>query len=158
MAAGIYKITSPSGKVYIGQSIDIELRFRSYNNCGSNIKNQTALYYSFMKHGIDNHVFEVVEECNIEDLNDRERYWQEFYNVITDGLNSRLQASEDKSGYLSQETINKISKNRKGIPAYNRKLVLDTLTGVFYYSVVEAAESTNFCRQHVSADAIRRQG
>jgi len=27
---GIYKITSPSNKVYIGQSINIEKRFKSY--------------------------------------------------------------------------------------------------------------------------------
>ena len=33
---GIYKITSPSGKIYIGQSIDIQKRFKHYkqlHNC-----------------------------------------------------------------------------------------------------------------------------
>ncbi len=30
---GIYKITSPSGKVYIGQSVDIEKRFKTYLRC-----------------------------------------------------------------------------------------------------------------------------
>lgn len=27
---GIYKITSPSNRIYIGQSIDIEARWKSY--------------------------------------------------------------------------------------------------------------------------------
>lgn len=32
MSAGIYKLTSPSGKVYIGQSINLKNRFRHYKS------------------------------------------------------------------------------------------------------------------------------
>ena len=43
---GIYKITSPSNKVYVGQSININARFKSYLRLSSN-KKQSRLYNSF---------------------------------------------------------------------------------------------------------------
>ena len=39
---GIYKITNPSGKIYIGQSVNIDNRISSYKNL--KCKNQTKLY------------------------------------------------------------------------------------------------------------------
>ena len=107
---GIYKITSPKGKVYIGQSVNIPKRFIDYKK--SLKKAQIRLYNSIKKHGYENHIFEVVEECNTEVLNERERYWQDFYNVLSEGgLNCRLTKSNDKSGKLSEETIKKL-KNK----------------------------------------------
>jgi len=107
---GIYKITSPSNKIYIGQSIHIEKRFKDYKNLHG-ARNQPALYSSFIKHGVENHIFEVIEECSIEYLNDRERYWQEHYNTLNrDGLNCLLTHSTTMSGRLSEETKKKISE------------------------------------------------
>ena len=59
---GIYKITSPSGKVYIGQSIDIERRFRHYKRMVC--KDQVKVYNSFLKYGVDAHIFEILELCD----------------------------------------------------------------------------------------------
>lgn len=69
---GIYKITNPKGKIYIGQSIDIERRFKEYK--GVYCKNQRKLYYSLKKYGWENHKFEVIEECNEKNLIQRENY------------------------------------------------------------------------------------
>lgn len=71
-------------------------------------KQQTILYNSFLKHGVESHTLEVIEECNVELLNERERYWQDFYNVLENGLNCRLTTSKCKSGKLSNETIFKL--------------------------------------------------
>ena len=57
---GIYKITSPSNKVYIGQSIDVENRLKRYKYFVS--KKQTRLYYSILKYGYDNHTYEVLDD------------------------------------------------------------------------------------------------
>ena len=46
--SGIYKITNPSSKVYIGQSIDLFRRLKSYFEPNSS-KNQTILKHSFDK-------------------------------------------------------------------------------------------------------------
>lgn len=106
---GIYKITSPSGKIYIGQSIDIEKRFSHYQKL-YNCKSQTKLYRSFLKYGVNKHNFEILEECKILELNDKERYYQDLYSVLKTGLNCKLTKSLDKSGYASEETREKMRK------------------------------------------------
>ncbi len=55
---GIYKITSPSGKVYIGQSVDIKKRWYNYRSAVQ--KEQTLLYRSFKKYGHKAHSFEII--------------------------------------------------------------------------------------------------
>lgn len=101
---GIYKITNPKGRVYIGQSVDIEKRKVNYSRL-KNCKTQTKLYRSLVKYGYSEHIFEVVEECIIEQLNERERYWQDYHNVLEEGLNCRLTGADGKSGRLSEETV-----------------------------------------------------
>lgn len=86
----IYKITSPTNRIYIGQAVDIEKRWRDYLNMNSKTKQQVKLWRSFLKHGVENHTFEIIEECIREDLNCRERYWQDFYDVLNGGLNCEL--------------------------------------------------------------------
>lgn len=110
---GIYKITSPSGRVYIGQSIDIEKRFKQYKN---NLpKSQTLLFRSFIKYGTINHTFEIIIECLESELNELERYYQDLYNCVgKNGLNCRLTNTNDKKGTLSDVTKNKISISHTG--------------------------------------------
>jgi group I intron endonuclease len=109
---GIYKIINPKNKVYIGQSIDIEERLKQYKRL--NCPFQTKLLNSLKKYGIDNHKFEIIEECSPENLNERERYWQDYYNVLEEGLNLIKTKTNTKSGYLSEETKNKIKTSKVG--------------------------------------------
>ena len=112
---GIYKITNPKGSVYIGQSVNINKRFYQYKIL-TNCNGQTKLYNSLKKYGVEKHTFDVVEICCIENLNNSERYWQDYYNVLSkNGLNCRLTKTNDKSGRLSDETKAKISKANKGM-------------------------------------------
>lgn len=109
---GIYKITSPSKKIYIGQSINISKRFLSYKY--KLAIEQPKLNRSFIKYGFSNHTFEIIEECEIHELNDKERYYQELYNCIgNNGLNLCYVKSSDRNGIQSEETRNKISRNSK---------------------------------------------
>jgi group I intron endonuclease len=110
---GIYKITSPSGKVYIGQSINIQKRWKEYKKL-YNCKNQVKLYNSFFKYGVENHQFEIIEECSELNLNKQERYWQDYYNSFYKGLNCILTQTDNKSGKLSKETCLKKSESMKG--------------------------------------------
>jgi len=61
---GIYKITSPTGRVYIGQAIDILKRKNRYSllNC----KNQHRIYNPLKKYGWVNHQFDIIEYCSEE--------------------------------------------------------------------------------------------
>jgi len=110
---GIYKITNPNGKVYIGQSVDIEKRKKSYKKL--KCKGQHAILNSLQKYGFENHFFEVIEECEIDVLDQRERYWQDYYKVLTEGLNCKLTSTATQKQQLSIEVRQKISQNKKGV-------------------------------------------
>jgi len=123
---GIYKIINPNGRVYIGQSRDIEKRFKQYKRL--KCKKQPRLYNSFLKYNVENHTFEIIEECDFNDLNIKERYYQDLYDVTNEkGLNCTLTKTDilpqvvsditrEKIGnrILSEESRLKMSLSRKG--------------------------------------------
>jgi group I intron endonuclease len=110
---GIYKITSPSGRVYIGQSTDIDFRFNAYKKL--KCKSQVRIYMSLVKHGVESHTFEVIEECSVDLLNERERYWQDFYDVLgKNGLNCNLVSTSNSPKVLSDEMKSRISASLTG--------------------------------------------
>jgi group I intron endonuclease len=110
---GIYKITNPKGRIYIGQSINLDSRRSDYKS--ERCKGQIKLHRSLKKYGFVLHIFEVIEECEVGLLNDRERYWQDFYQVLgEDGLNLKLTTTSNKSGAHSEETKLKISNTLRG--------------------------------------------
>lgn len=81
---GIYKITNnANGHSYVGQSRNIEKRWRD-EKCAANNPNQDAYNYplskAFRKYGVENFTFEVIEECKIEELNEKENYWINYYH------------------------------------------------------------------------------
>lgn len=111
---GIYKITSPTGRVYIGQTINLEERIKTYKR--GNCKNQIKVKRSFEKHGIHTHIFQIIKLCRVEELNDAERYFQDTFDCLgKNGLNCKLSKSFDKNGFLSEETKARISKGLIGI-------------------------------------------
>jgi Mor family transcriptional regulator len=76
-----------------------------------NSKGQTKLYNSFQKYGIENHSFEVIEECSEENLSEREIHWILYYNAVEKGLNIRI---GNRNGSLTKQTKQKISEALKG--------------------------------------------
>ena len=128
---GVYKITSPSGKIYIGQSINYLKRLKYYNSL--NCKCQPRLYNSLLKYGINNHIFEFIEQCLFEELNVKERYYQDLYEVIGEnGLNCVLTETNKLKSVVSDETRVKISKGCKGriISETHRNILKDLYTNV----------------------------
>lgn len=105
----VYKITSPSGKVYIGSSVNYKKRLTQYKGTGA--KAQTILYNSFLKYGIDNHVFEIVELCTKENLLEREYHHGILNEVLGEkGLNCQLPKFGEKYQNIRQETIEKMKQ------------------------------------------------
>ena len=55
------------------------------------------IYQAFNQYGIDNFTFEVIEECEIKKLNEREQYWINYYDCYNNGYNmSRIQNLQSK--------------------------------------------------------------
>src|ERR1700679_799697 len=106
---GIYKIVSPSNRIYIGQSIEIENRLHRYSL--KRCEHQPLLDRSIKKYGWSAHKYEILEECLEVQLNERERYYQDLYNVLDNGLNCLLTKTSDKSGKMSSATKLKLKQS-----------------------------------------------
>ena len=107
---GIYKITSPNNKIYIGQSTDIFERWKKYKRL--NCVKQVLLYRSLKKYDPINHKFEIIEECLEDKLLERETYWKNFYKVLE--IPSLCCRIDGRGGRNSEETNRKIGLKNKG--------------------------------------------
>lgn len=106
---GIYRLISPTNKIYVGQSWNIEKRKKRYQlvNC----KGQPKLYTSLKKYGFENHSFKILYQTDVPDqkiLNYFEDYYIEQYRSMGyEMLNIRKGGS---NGKLSEETKQKLRK------------------------------------------------
>lgn len=50
----------------------------------------TPLYRAFKKYNLENFTFEILEECSTNELNDREKYWIQFYDTYRNGYNQTI--------------------------------------------------------------------
>ena len=86
---GIYKITNlVNGKVYIGQSQDIYKRWYEHKKESRKNRKDIALYCAFAKYGIGNFSFEIIEECPLEVLDEKEMLYIKKYNSYVDWENT----------------------------------------------------------------------
>lgn len=114
---GIYKIINCiNGKVYIGQSNNINNRFSNHK---SNIKKyfNYPLYNAFRKYGIENFEFTIIEHINnVNDLDTKELYWINHYksNNRKYGYNIRLTCKTNRGLIHSKKTRKKLSEIRNG--------------------------------------------
>lgn len=145
---GIYKIVSPTNRIYVGQSNDIRRRILTYYEPKGG-KSQVRLKASFNKHGIDLHIFTLLEECEESLLNVRERYWQEYYNVLSKkGLNCKMTETLDKSGRLSENTKKAIRKSLIGTTDTCKHLMK---------KVYQYAKDGSFLKEYISLREAERQ-
>lgn len=113
----IYKHTSPVGKSYIGQTINIEKRWKpmKYMEC-------KKFFYAIVCYGWNNFTHEILCECNSQKKADEaEVYYIKKYNSIDDGYNSISGGQANHSGtnnpfygkHHTEESKEKIRQNRK---------------------------------------------
>lgn len=130
---GIYKITNLiNGKVYIGQSNDIEDRWRDHkwiSTQENKIEYSYPLYRAFRKYGLENFSFEVIEQCPEEDLNEKEIYYIEFYRAYfhyenSNGYNQTLGGEGTRGKKISDETREKIRISCTGRKSSRTKTVI----------------------------------
>ena len=104
---GIYKITNlESGEIYIGQAKNIRKRWFDHCKCGVGIDtpNNNKLYDAMRKYGLENFSFEVLEECDPEDLNEKERFYISVYKSVDFGYNGNVGNSTKEKDAKDQST------------------------------------------------------
>ena len=116
MKAGIYKITNlANGKVYIGQSINLNHRLNEHRlKLQKNKHSNEHLQNAWNKYGEDKFKFEILEECSREKLTEREDYWINFYGGYESKNNYNKKSAEEHVKY-SKESKKKMSKSQKGL-------------------------------------------
>lgn len=87
----IYKITNNiNGKIYIGKTLfSIEKRWQEHCQDYNKERNEKRPIYSAMKkYGIENFSISEVEECTAKEIDEREKYWIEYYGSFKNGYNA----------------------------------------------------------------------
>lgn len=83
---GIYKITNiVNGKCYIGQSVNIKQRWKGHKKDAFWVNGDNynyPLYRAIRKYGVENFSFEVLESCSIDELEQKEIEYINFYSSI----------------------------------------------------------------------------
>lgn len=91
MVGYIYKITNIlNGHAYIGQTIQKPSdRWAAHCRKGSSkAEINMVIKKAIQKYGKQNFTFEVLEECDRDNLNEREQYYIALYNTYINGYNS----------------------------------------------------------------------
>ena len=95
---GIYKFTNKiNNKTYIGQSKSIETRYKRHLY-DANKGSKTIFHRALIKYGIENFTFEIIEECDVSRLDEREKYYiKQYGSLMPNGYN--MQTGGTPFGY-----------------------------------------------------------
>jgi group I intron endonuclease len=119
--SGIYKIENlMNHKLYIGQSDDLYRREKSHFEClRGNRHHNKHLQYSFNKYGENNFKFEIIEECNVNVLDERETYWISHFDSFKHGYNQNIGGNGNRGWIVSEESRLKMSLNHADFSGEN---------------------------------------
>jgi group I intron endonuclease len=111
----IYKITNLiNEKEYIGCTINpINKRFEEHIYRCLKTDSTTKFCNSIRKYGVENFNIEIIEECDVSNIYEREKFYITEFRTYDNGLNSTF-GGEGCLGYVhSPEIRKKISENTK---------------------------------------------
>jgi group I intron endonuclease len=169
----IYKITNKiNGKVYVGQTT-WTVQKRWYCHC------RKTGYYSVLnnaicKYGKENFNIETIEICSsLEQLNEREKYWINFYDCIspkgynmeTGGLN-KLASEETKQKQRLAKLGKKYDKRKEGsgdnisLAKVGKNFEVKKLDGTFvgkWFNKSECARQLDLCIDKISACCLGKR-
>ncbi len=111
--SGIYALQNhTTGKWYVGESIHVPDRVNDYIKGKSNIEYQILLNNAINKYGISDFSCYKLEQCNVEDLYEREVYWgTKFNSMAPNGYNLKVGGSGNS--VVSDESRNRMSQSGK---------------------------------------------
>lgn len=151
----IYKLTSPDGKEYIGQTVDFKRRMRRY---GSEKQQSSPIYLAIRKFGFDNFSKEIIEVVEAEDKASLklklDRVEANCISSVT--IEKRLNVyrwdSRTTTYHPNEEVKSKMSKSHRGVKqsqisrdkragasAYQGKSVMSKTLGKKFPTLKDAA-------------------
>ena len=135
MSIGIYQIRNLlNGKIYIGQSMDIEKRWSTHRaELKHNYHHNIHLQSAWNKYGEESFEFSIIEECNMDQLDQREIYWISIFN--------------------SYENVYNLTSGGGNTESFSKSVIQFDCNGnelMRYASISEAETSTGVCYSQIS--------
>lgn len=100
----VYKITSPTGKVYVGKTYNLKARIADYKHRSKKRHKKIIILNSINKYGWDAHKLEILEELPNEKLNEREIFWiselNTYYLNNREGMNMTMGGEGQRSSWM----------------------------------------------------------
>ena len=151
---GIYMIKNKvNNKVYIGKSVDINVRLRNHKSyLNNNIHINKHLQHAWNKYGKENFDFLIVEECAHSDLNDKEVYYIQMYKSYDDRHGYNLTFGGDGCAATDEIRMKMriAAKNRPPVSDEVRKKQSERVSGEknYFYGMRLCGEQNGFYGDH----------
>lgn len=124
---GVYTISDKKNRIYVGSSSNIRGRFNTHRyHLRKNDHKNPKLQNTWNKYGKEELTLAVLEECEVDNIQEREQYWIDklspYYNILTEAYSVRgFKHSEEfkakqRAYRHSDEVRKKMSASRKGVP------------------------------------------
>lgn len=121
MRCGLYKISGPNGRFYVGQSIDITARWhyhRTQLRCGTH--GNAKLQNAWNKYGENAFIFGVIDFYPVEDLDHHEQILLDTTDAVSHGYNIVAFASSNR-GFANPKVAERNRRTRgKDHPSFGK--------------------------------------
>ncbi len=119
-----------NNKIYVGQTrMGLELRFSGHCKKSTYSKGKSLIANAIQKYGKDNFsVLQIDTAISLDELNDKETYWINFYNCTDRNIGYNLM-SGGRNSVHSKESKDKISKANSNPSDETRKRKSDSHKG-----------------------------
>lgn len=132
MTIGIYKIENlTNGKIYIGQSIEIEKRWQKHLTA----QDDFYIHKALRKYGKTNFSFQILEECNQEELDNKEKYWIDYYNSLTPNGYNMIPGGSNGMGLAKGYEIEQYDFKGNLIATYPSAHQASLITNIDHWSI-----------------------
>lgn len=156
--SGIYRCTNVNdGCTYVGQAQSLRKRRQEHLSALKHNRHQNKHFqYAWNKHGDYNYDWCVVETCPIEELDELETYWINYFDAYRDGYNNTIGGGGARGFKHSEESKEKRRQRMLGEnnPMYGRTGALNPAYGQDH----SGEKNGMFGRHHTdSANELNRQ-
>jgi group I intron endonuclease len=146
----IYKSTNKiTGKIYIGQTTHtLDKRIKSHLK-ESKIDSNRPFMLSINEYGINNFVFEIIDSTdNLNELNDKEIYWINFYNSVSPNGYNVTGGGQGKKMIKTEELSKRISNGLKNSEKWQEILKNDEYLKKRELNFIKSFKGKKFSSEH----------